>query len=123
MSDLPVPAGLGNNGKPKLEGGIKVAPVTFEERQFGRHLVEFGKKGNQLVFHFFKDGVFPLSFRGRLFGAFTKKFGFNNKEADLLDISWVEEFNSWCVIVKNILELSPPPSDQDIEEALKLVFS
>ena len=123
MSDLPTPAGLGGNGKLPLPGGMKVAAVQFEEREFGKHFVEFGKKGDQLIFHFFKDGVFPMSFRGRLYGAFIQKLGFNKNDDKLLDISWVEEFNSWCVIVKNVLELSPPPSDKDIEELLKFIFS
>lgn len=124
MSELPTPAGLGpKNGKPKIEGGIKVDPIKFEERQFGKHLVEFGKKGNQLVFHFFKDGVYPMSFRGKLYNSFMMHFGFNGRERELLDISYVPEFNSWCVIIKNVVALSPPPSDEAIENALKAIFS
>jgi len=123
MSNLPTPAGLGENSNFSLSGGVKVAPVRFEEREFGKHTVEFGKKGDQLIFHFYKDGVFPLSFRGKLYGAFTQKLGFNGKDSKLLDISWVEELNSWCVIVKNVLELSPPPSDNDVEELLQFIFS
>lgn len=122
MSELPTPAGLGDKKFP-MDGGIKVNPVQFEEREFGKHIVEFGKKGDRLIFHFFKDGVFPMSFRGKLYAAFTSFLNFNGKESELLDISFVEEFNSWCVIVANTLGLSPPPSDDTIEEMLKAIFS
>jgi len=123
MSDLPTPAGLGGNKNAPLGGGIKVEALEFKEREFGKHLVEFGKKGDQLIFHFFNEGVYPMSFRGRLYGAFSRHLNFNGRERELLDIDWVEEFNSWCVIVKNVAQLSPPPTDDDIEELLKAVFS
>lgn len=123
MSELPTPAGLGGNNKRQLPpGGAKVEAVKFKELEFGKHIVEFGKKGNQLIYHFFKDGVFPMSFRSRVYAAFLQRFGFNGRERELLDITWVEEFNSWCVIIKNILELSPPPTDDDIESVFELIF-
>jgi hypothetical protein len=123
MSELPTPAGLGEGHDKAFDGGIKVAALKFEEREYPPHLVEFGKKGNQLIFHIFKDGVFPMSFRGRIYGSFTRRLNFNGRESELLDIDWVQEFNSWCVIIKDVLQVSPPPSDELIEEILEGIFT
>lgn len=123
MSELPTPAGLGSGKRQMPDGGMKVAAVQFEEREFGKHLVEFGKNGNKLIFHFYKDGVFPMSFRSRIYTAFMGGFGFAGRERELLDISWVPEFNSWCVIIKDVVALSPPPSEKAIEEVLEGIFS
>lgn len=123
MSDLPTPAGLGGKAAPTPDNAIKVAAVQFEEREFGKHIVEFGKNGNRLIFHFFKDGVYPISFRGKLYRAFMTNLGFNGRNSELLDITYVEEFNSWCVIIKDVVALSPPPSEEAIEMALKSIFS
>lgn len=122
MSDLPVPSGLGKK-EPKLDGGMKVEALKFQEKEFGRHVVEYGKKGKQLIFHFFKEGVYPMSFRGKLYRAFLSNFGFNGRERELLDISYVDEFNSWCVIIKDVLALSPPPSDETTDRVFELIFS
>jgi len=121
MSELPVPFGLNEESVPN--GTIKVQPVVFSEKTFGPYEVEFAKNGNKLVFHFYKNGVFSLSFRSRLYNAFTQKLNFNGRESELLAIDWIQEFDSWCVVIKNVLEVSPPPTDSLIEETLDLIFS
>lgn len=122
MTKLPTPAGLGSK-KFLQDGGIKVAPVELKEVEYPPHLVEYGKNGNKLVFHFFKDGVFPISFRSKLYNALLSKFSFGGNEANLLSIDWIQEFDSWCVVIKDVLQLSPPPSEENIKEFLDFLLS
>lgn len=119
-TELPTPFGLGE--KPK-QPGIKVQAVKFDELTHGPYAVEYGKKDNKLIFHFFKHGPFSLGFRSRLFKVFVAAFGLHGRENELLSIEWIPEFDSWCVIIPDLLSLSPPPSDQTIRQAVLAVLS
>ena len=102
---------------------MRVQAVQFEEVKNGPHRVEFGKNGDKLIFHFFKDGLYPMSFRARLFSAFVNVLNLHGREKEMLEIDWVEEFQSWCVILPDITALTPPPSEETIKELLSKVLN
>lgn len=119
-TDLPTPYGLGD--KPKAPG-IKVKAVQFEELERGPYIVEFGEKDNKYIFHFYKSGPFSMGFRSRLFKNFVGGFNLHGRENELLQIDWVPEFDSWCVILKDVLAMSPPPSEETVKEVLLSIIS
>ena len=85
--------------------------------------MEYGKKGNQFIFHFFKSGPFSLGFRSRLFRNFVGGFNLHGRENELLQIDWIQEFDSWCVILKDVLAMSPPPTEESIKDVLRVMLS
>jgi hypothetical protein len=119
MSNLPKPfwAKADESKKPT------VAPLEFCEKKFGDYLVEYGKNRNNYVIHFFREGRFAASFRSKIFSGLTQKFRFNGNPTEQIKIDWVPEFDSWCAVIKDFMQMAPPPSDEAIEEALKLICS
>lgn len=119
-TELPVPYGLGEK---KKQNGIKVKAVQFEEIEVGSYVVEYGKKDNEYIFHFYKTGPFSLGFRTRMFLKFVEGFNLRGREGELLQIDWIPEFNSWCVILKDVLGMTPPPTDELVESVVRSIIS
>ena len=119
-TELPKPYGLGEQTKPP---GIKVQAVKFAEIEHGPYVVEYGKKDNKIIFHFFKNGPFSMGFRSKLFKNFVGGFNLHGRENELLSIDWIPEFDSWCVILKDVISMSPPPSEESMKHVLQSILS
>lgn len=119
-TELPKPFGLGENPKPP---GIKVQAVKFEEIEHGPYVVEFGKRDNKFIFHFYKNGPFSMGFRSKLFRNFVGGFNLHGRENELISIEWIPEFDSWCVILKDLLAVAPPPSEESVKSVLQGILS
>jgi hypothetical protein len=128
MGDLPRPAHAY-----KEEGGIaqdpspiRLTPTKFSEVAIGNYMVEytFRPEKGDMVFHFYKaksvGGLFPLSFRQRVYTCFTNTFGLFGRDIKNLQIDWVEEFNSWCV---RVLLNDMPPGQDTINTLLQNIMS
>jgi len=120
MGDLPVPQVLRKtedaieNGGGMVQGSLGIQPLKFQEVEIGKHQVKYTFRKGDAVFQFFRSdgGLYPASFRNKLFGAFSQ-WPPPNKG---LDIQWVEELQSWSVIVKS--GGTTPPGPEDIDHIL-----
>jgi hypothetical protein len=81
--------------------------------------VKYTFRNGDAVFQFFRSdgGLYPQSFRSRLFRAFSQWPMKNNG----LDVEWIDELQSWSVIVKG--GGHTPPGPDDIDNILKLVVT
>lgn len=127
MSEMPVPFGLGENVVSDETGGMRVQPIQFKEVTRGHYVAEYARKAtDELVVHFYcgtpqNQMIFPMSFPGKIKAYMSS--GFGKLSPDQLTVEWIEEFYSWCVIVKELSSIAPPPSDETIESVLLDVMS
>jgi hypothetical protein len=110
---LPVPKSL----QPDPDDDcLAVRPIQFTSVTVGPYRVEYGFKSGDGIVHFFREGggLYPASFRSRLYSAFQVWPG-------QLQIDWVDELQSWCVIVKG--GGITPPHHEEIVAILNNVVS
>ena len=107
------------NGGGFVNGVLGVKPLEFHDVEIGNHLVKYTFRGNDAVFQFYRKdgGLYPQSFRSRIFRAFSNW----PVKYESLDIEWIPELQSWSVIVRGG-GVTPPGSD-DIDSILKTVVS
>lgn len=93
---------------------VKLVRVDLNSHYYAEYTF---KDGNAIA-HFYRigGGSFPMSFRGRLYGAFQRWYPQTE-----LKIDWIGELQSWCVVVKD--GGATPPHHEEIVEILKRVVS
>ncbi len=119
---LPVPESLRKRESVRRmvdDDTLAVRPVRLVRVDISPHYyAEYTFKDGNAIAHFYRigGGVFPMSFRGRLFNAFKRWVPQSEVKID-----WVDELQSWCVIVKD--GGATPPHHDDIVTILKSVVA
>lgn len=119
---LPVPESLRKRESVRQmadDDSLAVRPVKLVRVDLSPHYyAEYTFKNGDAIAHFYRigGGTFPMSFRGRLYGAFQQW-----SPQSQLKIDWVHELQSWCVIVKD--GGATPPHHEEIVAILKSVVS
>lgn len=82
---------------------------------------EFLVKGDDVIYHLFRktQTAWPHDFRSKLWNAMHEAFRLGGREEKLL-IEWVPEFFSWCVTIKDIASIVPPPKSR-VVGALEMI--
>lgn len=128
MGNLPVPKSI-EEAKRKLDNGsngfidgtsLGVKPLEFTTVELGPYRAEYAIKPeiHDVVVHFYRNdnGPYPMSFRQRIASAFHAWPGPNSG----VDIDWVEEMWSFCVIVRSAM---PMPGRDELEQVIKNVVA
>lgn len=131
MSELPKPAHTKEEAVADVAAqgapGIAIGPMRFNEVVIGNYKVEwaFRTPRKDIIFHFFKrpelGGLFPNTFRSKLWNGFTQGFDLVGKDQHRVNIDWVPEADSWCVCV--VIDGMVPPGEEMIQSTLQDIMS
>ena len=131
MNELPKPAHTKEETLAEVgataQSGLTIGAMKFDELRVGTYKVEwaFRTPRKDIIFHFFKreevGGLFPNTFRSKLWNGFTQGFDLVGKDQHRVNIDWVPEADSWCVCV--VLDGMIPPSEETIKSTLELIMS
>lgn len=119
---LPVPESLRKRESVRAmadDDTMAVRAVKLIQVELSPHYrAEYTFKDGNAIAHFYRvgGGVFPMSFRSRLYNAFQRWVPQSE-----IRIDWVDELQSWCVIVKD--GGATPPHHDEIVAILKSVVS
>jgi len=102
-----------------VEGTLGIAPHKRKKIDLGKNYVaEYVFNNKNLNVHFYRSngGLFPQSFRGRIYRSFSMWPG----QHAGINIEWIDEMQSWCVTVVGGAEL--PPGEAEIEKVVRMVI-
>jgi len=107
---LPVPRSLQETEPNPVKSGLLSArPLEFAQIELGKYMAEYAFKDKDCIVHWFRSagGLYPQSFRSRLVNAFNAWPGGKTG----VEITWEDEMQSFCVIVRGGGEMPPGPDD------------
>lgn len=114
---LPVPEHLKKAQDEELPAGdYGVKKLIFVEVNSKQYKTEYTFKRDNAVVHIYsKDDIFPMGFGRRLQHAFSAWPG-----AARVLVDWVDELQSWCVVVVDGARTRP--TETDIERIIRNVI-